>query len=82
MANYIPGRSVRCVAVRPTGPPVSLTMGTTSGVEPYFIDHHSRITEREITEEGRRILSKLTHMMRQFNDPIKPTLNIKGHKFG
>jgi hypothetical protein len=57
-------------------------MSRISGVHPIYVDHYSRITEREITEEGRRVLSKLTHMMRQFNDPIKPTLNIKGHKFG
>ncbi len=81
MANYVPGRSVRCVAVKPTGPPVSITMGTTSGVEPYFIDHYSRITQRKVTEEGRKTLEKLSSMMRQWNDPIKPTPQIKGHKF-
>ncbi len=73
-------RSVRCVAVKPTGPPVSLTMGTTSGIEPYYMDHYSRITERKITDEGRETVRKLTRMMRQFYDPIKPSPQIKEHK--
>ena len=71
----------KMVSIRPTGS-CSITSGSPSGFIPVTMDYYSRITDRKITEEGQRILREMTHMMRQFNDPIKPTLNIKGHKFG
>lgn len=68
------------ITMRPYGS-VSLTVGTTSGIEPMFVmDHYSRITQREITDEGRRVLNQLSEMMRSFNDPIKPRYNLDKHK--
>ncbi len=70
----------KMIAMRPYGS-VSLTTGTTSGIEPMFVmDHYSRITQREITEEGRRRLNQLSEIMRTITDPIKPTHIIKSHK--
>lgn len=84
MADF--GRSVRCVAVKPTGPPVSVTIGASSGIHPVYMDYPSIITSRKVTEEGRRILqdteARLRDIIERYTEVVKPFRGgVKPHKF-